>query len=196
VSGLQATWWHYVVVFAAVAASWAGVPFIGATAATAAAVAASHGYFSLAGVLLVVAVAGEVGGLAGYAIGVRWGRKLLERPGKRQAGRQQLLERGERAYAKWGRLAVFVTPAIVSGTARMPHRQFIVWNFVDACLFAVSIGFSAYGVSQVLSGDHAAIDIAVLVCGLAATALGVVVALRRRGRTKPRDASGHHLAPG
>jgi hypothetical protein len=29
------------------------------------------------------------------------------------------VEKGERAYAQWGRLAVFFTPAIVSGTIVM-----------------------------------------------------------------------------
>ena len=30
------------------------------------------------------------------------------------------MERGERLYARWGWLAVFVTPAVVSGTVKMP----------------------------------------------------------------------------
>ena len=88
----------YVLLFLAVAASWAGVPFIGSAAVGAAAVAASQGKLDLAAVIVVSAVAGEVGGLAGYAIGDRWGSRILARPGKRQAGRQKLLSR-ERAYA-------------------------------------------------------------------------------------------------
>lgn len=181
---VQGVWWQYLVVFLAVMASWAGVPFIGATAATAAAVSASQGYINLAVVLLVVAVAGEVGGLIGYGIGFRWGRQLLDRPGKRQAGRQRLLARGEQAYAKWGRLAVFFTPAIVSGTAKMRYRQFIIWNFFAAFLFAISIGMSAYGLGRLLSGHHTAVDLFVLFFGLTATTIIVVVAVRHHRKTK------------
>ena len=42
------TWWEYLALFVAVAASWAGVPVIGATALGAAGVAASQGNLNLA----------------------------------------------------------------------------------------------------------------------------------------------------
>src|SRR5580704_15568087 len=87
-------WWEYLLLFVAVMASWAGVPMIGSAAA------------------------GEAGGLIGYYVGHHWGTRILARPGKRQAGRQKLMDKGERAYAKWGRMAVFFTPAIISGTAK------------------------------------------------------------------------------
>jgi membrane protein DedA with SNARE-associated domain len=177
---VETTWWHYLIVFLAVMASWAGVPFVGATAATGAAVAASQGYLNLAAVLLVVAVAGEIGGIIGYGIGFRWGRRLLERPGKRQEWRQRWMEKGEQAYAKWGRLAVFVTPAIVSGTAKMHYRQFVVWNFFAALLFAISIGLSAYGLSRLLTGHQTAVDVLLLVVGLTLTTVLVVIGRRHR----------------
>jgi hypothetical protein len=37
----------------------------------------------------------------------------------RAGRREKMMKRGERPYARWGWLAVFVTPAIVSGTAKM-----------------------------------------------------------------------------
>jgi membrane protein DedA with SNARE-associated domain len=42
------------------------------------------------------------------------------------------LERGEQVYARWGWLAVFFTPAIVSGTAKMPPYRFAFWNLLDS----------------------------------------------------------------
>ena len=42
VAGLGSTWWQYVLLFLAVAASWAGVPAIGTAALGAAGVAASQ----------------------------------------------------------------------------------------------------------------------------------------------------------
>ena len=91
-------------------------------------------------VLVVSTIAGEVGGLIGYSIGFRWGRELAERPGRHHDSRERMLARGERAYARWGRLAVFFTPAIISGTARMKYGQFIVWNLVASFAFSLSVG--------------------------------------------------------
>jgi membrane protein DedA with SNARE-associated domain len=66
-AGLGSAWWQYLLLFLAVAASWAGVPVIGTAGLGAAAVAASQQKLQLAAVIVVVVVAGEVGGLGGYA---------------------------------------------------------------------------------------------------------------------------------
>jgi membrane protein DedA with SNARE-associated domain len=179
---LSATWWHYLVLFVAVALSWAGVPIIGATVAGAAGIAASQGTLDLAAVVIVATAAGELGGLIGYDIGFRWGRELLDRPGRHQPRRQRLLAEGERAYAKWGGLAVFFTPAIVSGTAKMRHGRFVFWNLVASLGFAVSVTASAYGVGKVASGDHTAHDLVVLLVGIAASVAIVTVFVRRHRR--------------
>ena len=147
-AGLGSTWWQYLLLFLAVAASWAGVPVIGTAALGAAAVAASQGRLDLAAVIAVAAIAGEAGGLGGYAIGRRWGRRLLDRPGRHQARREKMVERGERLYARWGWLAVFFTPAIVSGTAKMRPYQFAFWNLLDSLGWAVSVAASVYGVGR------------------------------------------------
>jgi membrane protein DedA with SNARE-associated domain len=175
-------WWHYLVLFVAVAASWAGVPFVGATVAGAAGVLASQGELDLAAVLVVTTIAGEVGGLLGYRIGFRWGRELLARPGKRQARRQKLLADGERAYAKWGGLAVFFTPAIISGTAKMRHGRFAFWNLVASFGFAISVTASAYGVSRLIDGNSTLHDTMVLLVGLTTGTLIVVMFVRHHRR--------------
>ena len=182
-TGLAGSWWVYVALFLAVAASWAGVPAIGTAAAAAAGAGASQGRLNLAAVIVVVAVAGEVGGLLGYRIGFRWGRELLARPGKHQASRERTLAHGEQAYARWGRLAVFVTPAIVSGTAKMRYGQFAVWNFVASVGFALLTVAGAYGVGRLVSGHHAGEDIAILVVGAALGILLYYLARRYRARS-------------
>ncbi len=174
------TWWLYAILFAAVAASWAGVPAVGTAAVGAAGVAASQGRMDLALVVLVATVAGEVGGLVGYAIGDRWGRQLFERPGRHQAGRERTLEKGERAYARWGRVAVFFTPAIVSGTAKMRHSQFVLWNLLASFAFAVAVAASSYGLGRLATGHHTAHDVGVLLTGVAVSVLLTVVSRRRR----------------
>ena len=171
-----------VLLFLAVTASWAGVPAVGTAALTAAAVAASQGRSDLAAVIVVSTVAGEVGGLIGYWIGDRWGRELVERPGKHHDRREHMLARGEQAYARWGRLAVFVTPAVISGTAKMRYRQFVLWNLLASFGFSVSVGASAYGLGRIASGHHSGRDIALLVLGLVTGTVIVVTTRRRRRR--------------
>jgi len=199
VAGLGSTWWQYLLLFLAVAASWAGVPVIGTAALGAAAVAASQGKLNLAAVIVVAAIAGEAGGLGGYAIGRRWGRQLLERPGRHHMRREKIVERGERLYARWGSLAVFFTPAIVSGTAKMRPYQFAFWNLLASLGWAVSVAASAYGVGRLATGHHTGHDIAVLVIGIGAGALVTVAAVhrhRRRTARPPRaPASGPPDAP-
>jgi len=183
---LATTWWAYILLFLVVAASWAGVPFVGATGLTAASVAASQGQLNLVAVIVVATAGGEVGGLLGYRVGDRWGRRLLERPGKHQAGRQRMVEHGEAAYARWGPLAVFFTPAVVSGTAKMRHGLFALWNLVASFAFALAVAASAYGISRLLSGHDSRRDVAVLVVGLVVGALILMVSRRHRRRVAAR----------
>ena len=184
VAGLGSTWWQYLLLFLAVAASWAGVPVIGTAALGTAAVAASQEKLDLAAVIVVAVLAGEAGGLGGYAIGRRWGRRLLERPGKHQEGREKVMQRGESLYARWGWLAVFFTPAVVSGTAKMPPYRFALWNLLDSLGWTVSVAASAYGVGRLATGHHTGHDIAILLIGLAAGVLVAVAAMRRHRRRR------------
>ena len=187
--GLAAdTWWQYLLLFLAVAASWAGIPAIGATALTAAGVAASQGKLNLAVVVLVATAAGEVGGLIGYAVGNRWGRVLLERPGKHQEGRQRIVEKGEAAYARWGRLAVFFTPAIVSGTAKMRHGEFVLWNLIASLAFSISVAASSFGFGRLVTGNHTVHDIVTFIVGLAVGVLIMMWYVRHRRRTAAKRA--------
>ena len=101
-STLGDNWWQYLLLFLAVMASWAGVPAIGTAAIGAAAVGASQGNLDLSAVIVIGAIGGEIGGLLGYYVGTRWGSALLARPGKRQAGRQKLMDKGERAPTRSG----------------------------------------------------------------------------------------------
>jgi len=185
-AGLGNTWWQYLLLFVAVAASWAGVPAIGTTALGAAAVAASQRRLDLAAVIAVAVIAGEAGALGGYAVGRRWGRQLLERPGTHHARREKMMQRGERVYARWGWLAVFVTPAIVSGTAKMPPYRFAFWNLLDSLAWTVSVAASAYGVGRLATGHHTWRDVGILVIGLGAGAPIALIAVRRHRRRMAR----------
>jgi membrane protein DedA with SNARE-associated domain len=175
---LGSTWWQYSLLFLAVAASWAGVPFVGAAAAGAAGVAASQGRLNVAAAIVVIAIAGEVGGLIGYYIGARWGRELVERPGKHQGSREKLLSKGQRAYERWGRIAVFFTPAIVSGTAEMQHTQFAIWNLADSIGFALFTVGGAYGIGRAVTGHHTVKDLTILIVSVGVGLLLLLVVRR------------------
>jgi membrane protein DedA with SNARE-associated domain len=82
---------------------------------------------------------------------------------------------------------MFVTPAIVSGTAKMPPYRFALWNLLDSLGWTVSLAASAYGVSRLATGHLTARDITILVIGLVAAALVAVTVIRRhRRRTAQR----------
>ncbi len=104
----------YLAVFAATAAGYMGVPFVGAAAVCTAAVLASQGQLNIAAVFIVAAIGNEVGGLLGYKIGDRWGRQLLEHPGP-------ALELRKKAVAK-GEAVVAVGTALAGGPPRRSQR--------------------------------------------------------------------------
>jgi membrane protein DedA with SNARE-associated domain len=93
-----------------------------------------------------------------------------------------MMQRGEKLYARWGFLAVFVTPAIVSGTAKMPPYRFAVWNLLASLAWTVSVAASAYGVSRLVTGHFTWHDVAILVLGLGTGALVTITAVRRHRR--------------
>jgi len=183
------TWWPYVVLFITVTASWAGIPAVGPAAIGAATVAASQNKLDLTAVVVVSVIASEIGGICGYAIGRRWGRRLMERPGPHQARRIKVEQRGERLYARWGGLAVFFTPGIVSGTARMSPYRFAFWNLLASFAWTASVVASTYGVSKIVTGQFSWHNLASLIAGLGVAALVIYGLVRRRRRTAQRPAA-------
>jgi membrane protein DedA with SNARE-associated domain len=192
-SAAQSGLWAYLAVFALMALSFAGLPAIGAAVVGWASVLASHGKLNIIVVLVVAMVGAEVGGLAGYAIGARWGRQLLERPGRWQDRRQKIAVGGEKIFVKWGWLAVFLISTPVCGMLNMRHSQFVVWNFIDGAVFVLAVGSAAYGAGKVAVGEVDAGSLGPLVAGLAIGAGCVLLAARHHRR---RRACGSAAAAG
>jgi len=180
--------WIYLGIFALVLLGWAGIPGIGATVLGAATVAASQGNLNIAAVLLVAIIAVEVGGMVGYSVGMRWGRALLSRPGPFLARRQRVLTAGEAMYVKWGRLAVFFTPCMVSGIAKMKYSQFVVWNFLAGAAYVISVGLSVYGAGKVATGQADPLSVGSLIVGVAVGAAVFLLGRRYYRRRKARRA--------
>ena len=185
----------YLVVFALMALSFAGIPAIGGAVVGWAAVLASQGKLNIFAVLIVAVLGAEAGGLAGYAIGERWGRKLVEWRGPWQQRREQAVARAEAVYAKWGRLAVFFTSTMVSGMLRMKYSQFVVWNFIVGAVYVLSIGSAAYGAGKVSASESDAGSLSALVAGLAIAAGCITLAARYYRRRKARRLLGKASAP-
>jgi len=190
--------WAYVAVFLLVAIGWAGVPAIGGAVIAGAAVLASQGKLDFGGVLLVSILATEAGGLAGYAIGIRWGRALLNHPGPGLDRRQRVLAGGEALYAKWGRLAVFFTPVLVSGIVRMKYSQFVIWNLIAGAVYVLSVGPAAYGAGKVTSGQASLGAVGSLLWGIAVGVAAFLLARRyyRRRKARRAAAAGRHEPTG
>src|SRR5215475_3293043 len=177
-SAAQSGFWAYLVIFALMVLSFAGIPAIGAAVVGWASVLASQGKLNIVAVIIVALIGAEVGGLTGYGVGARWGRQLLERPGRYQDRRQRLVAGGEKIFAKWGWLAVFFISTIVCGMLKMRHRQFVVWNFIDAAVYVLAIGPAVYGAGKVASGEQNWGSLGPLVAGLAIGATCAVLAAR------------------
>ena len=182
----------YLALFAFVLIGWAGIPGVGATVLGAATAARQPGPLNIAAVLIVAIIGVEVGGMAGYSIGVRWGRALLSHPGPLLARRQRVLTAGEAMYAKWGRLAVFFTPCLVSGIARMKYSQFVVWNLLAGTVYVFSVGLTVYGAGKVTTGHHDAVSVGSLVVGIAVGVAAFVLGRRYHRRRKARRAAAPH----
>jgi membrane protein DedA with SNARE-associated domain len=175
------------------ALSFAGIPAVGTAVVGWAAVVASQGKLNIVVVLVVATLGAEAGGLAGYSIGARWGRKLLDRPGRGREQRQGAVARAERIYAKWGRLAVFFTSTMVSGVLKMKYSQFVVWNFVVGVVYVLPVGLAAYGAGKVSADEQGWGSLGALAAGLAIAAgcavLGVRYYHRRQARRSLKGAS-------
>jgi membrane protein DedA with SNARE-associated domain len=165
--------WAYLAVFALMVLSFAGIPAIGAAWWAGLVCWRARGTLN---VVVVVLVGAEVGGLVGYGIGARWGRELLERPGRWQDRRQKVAAGRERIFAKCGWLAVFFLSTIVCGMLKMKHSQFVVWNFINAAVYVLAIGPAAYGAGKVAAGEQDWGSLGPLVAGLAIAAGGAVLA--------------------
>ena len=178
-----------VAVFVGVEAS--GVPVPGETALIAAAVLASQGKLSIELVIAIAAAAAIVGDNIGYMLGRRFGRRLLERPGRTKVRRQLALARGEQLFARHGPKAVFlgrwiallrIWAAWLAGIAGMHWPTFLLWNALGGIGWALFFGLLGYWGGEATAELVARLGVGAAVVVVAAV-LGLWVMLhRRRGR--------------
>ena len=117
---------EYVIMFVLVAIMGAGLPGLGDASLIAAGTLAGEGRLNVWIVLAVAMAAWMLGSVAGYGIGVRGGRRLLDHPGRLEKSRRKLLAKGDRAFARWNFVASVTMPAFVSGIFRVRFPVFVL----------------------------------------------------------------------
>jgi membrane protein DedA with SNARE-associated domain len=134
----------YAGLMAAAAASWIGVPGPGEPVLIAAGVLAAKHKLDLASVLVVAWAGAAAGGVGGWIIGMRAGRKVLTTRGPLQRLRANALARGDEVFAKYTVLAILLTPSWIAGIHRVRSAVYLPVNAAGATLWAVGIGLGAY----------------------------------------------------
>jgi membrane protein DedA with SNARE-associated domain len=179
-------WVTFVVLFAAEALAWAGVPAIGAAAMGAAGLLAHQGTLHLWAVVVIGTLGAELGGLVGWRIGYSVARSGLDGGGRFAERRAKGLEAGEHFAARWGPLVVFFVPSWVSGALGMRFRQFALWNLLVSFLWVLGAGLGAYGIGSAVSGKGLLKSLLPLLVAAAAFAAFGCFAMRVRRRRRAR----------
>jgi membrane-associated protein len=129
-----------------------GFFFPGDTLLLSAGIFAAQGKLSLAAVIAVVAVAAILGDNTGYHLGRRYGRRLFRKPDG-IVFRQEYVHRAENFFERFGNKAMLLThfvPVVrtfapaVAGVARMPLKQFIIFDAIGDIAWATIVTLIGY----------------------------------------------------
>lgn len=108
----------------------------------------SQGTMQLRWIIPVAIVACVLGDNLGYWLGLRGGRPLLERYQRFFRISPASLEKGEKTFARFGALTVFLARFIfglrviagpLAGVLRMPWRRFLLFNVLGATVWVIVI---------------------------------------------------------
>jgi membrane-associated protein len=168
-----------------------GVPLPGETALITAAVLASGGKLKIELVIPLAAAGAIIGDNLGYAFARKGGRWLLERPGRFQRQRKEILVIGEPFFERHGPKAVFFGRFILglrtwaswlAGATRMPWRSFVLWNALGGICWATTVGLIAYFLGHSAKNALETFGVYGLVAALLAIVSALVLGRRYHGR--------------
>jgi len=143
----------YFVIFFGVMLENAGVPVPGETILLAGAALARFGHLSLPAVILVAITGAILGDNAGFFIGRRGGRVLLERRGRMFGLTPARIAQFDGFFARHGAMTVFiarfvtglrVVGAILAGASTLPWGRFLIFNAAGAIAWATTFGAVGY----------------------------------------------------
>ncbi len=167
---------------AAAFASWVGLPGPGEPLLIAAAILAAKGKLDLTETLVVAFAAAVAGGIVGWLIGLKAGRRLLERPGPFLRARHRALKRGDEVFARYPAWAIIMTTSWMAGINQARTGVYMLWNAVGALIWTLGIGLGGYFAGPPivdLVGDAGWLTVIGLV-GVVLTGLSLEFGWRRR----------------
>lgn len=176
---------EYIILFLLVVTTGAGIPGPGDASMIAAGTLAGEGRLNIGVVVVLSMVGWLLGSLAGYAIGLRRGRALLDHPGRLEKRRRKVLAKGDEAFGRHNFVASVTLPAYVSGIFRVRLYVFVLGALVSGAFFIALYEGLAYLFGEEVvkrigdAGSKAVVSVLVAV----AVGLGV-----RAGWTKWRTA--------
>lgn len=180
----------YPVIIALVMAESSGVPVPGETALITGALLAGSGKLDIVAVIALAAAGAIIGDNLGYVIGRKGGRYLLQRPGRFERQRREVLRTGEPFFERHGPKAVFfgrwllglrVWASWLAGATRMRWTSFLFWNALGGITWAITVGLLAYFVGNSVKNAISGFGIFGLIA-IALTAGGVFLIHRRHRR--------------
>jgi membrane protein DedA with SNARE-associated domain len=143
----------YFVVFFGVLLENAGVPVPGETILLAGAALARFGHLSIFWVISIAIAGAVLGDNAGFFIGRRGGRRLLERHGRMLGLTRARLDQFDAFFARHGAKTVFiarfvtglrVVGAVLAGASTLPWGRFLAFNATGALAWAATFGAVGY----------------------------------------------------
>src|ERR1700722_7239766 len=155
-----------------------GIPSPGETALILAALLASQGKLQIWLVIVIASASAIAGDNLGYLLGRKLGRRVLTAPGPLQARRTEVIDAGDRFFAKHGPKAVFIgrwialvrfAVAWLAGIDHMPFRTFFIYNALGAITWATTFGLVGFYAGKAAAdaitkyGVYAAIALAALI---------------------------------
>ncbi|MEU4164381.1 DedA family protein [Actinoplanes sp. NPDC026670] len=139
--------WGYLAIGGIIVVESFGVPAPGQTIMAAASVYAGYGRMNIWVVALVCFVTAVIGDNIGYWIGLRGGRKIVNRWGKYILVTPARLAKAEQFFAKRGNRVIVIARfidglrqlnGVIAGITRMPWKTFLLYNAIGAALW---VGF-------------------------------------------------------
>jgi undecaprenyl-diphosphatase len=164
--------------------SWIGLVGAGEAAVVTGGVFAARHRLDIGAVVAGAWLGAYIGGITGWLLGRRVGTVLETAPGPLLRARRRAARAGERFFARFGALAVFLTPSWVAGINQVRAPMYLLVSAAAALLWALTLGLGTYfigpEVAEYLDSLGLAGSILVVVGALGAGTYALVRRRRRR----------------
>jgi membrane protein DedA with SNARE-associated domain len=193
----------YPLLFVLVTGESSGIPIPGETALITASALAGSGKLHIWLVIPLAAAGAIIGDNIGYLIGRKGGRWVLERPGRFERQRRQVLTTGEPFFERHGPKAVFfgrfllglrVWASWLAGATRMPWRSFLFWNACGGICWATVVGLIAYYLGHSAKNALETFGLYGLIAAVAAIAGALYLHRRHRRRSQTGERAAQQAA--